>query len=334
MLPSSMLAMSVDAASRRLLPTRRPVPRPGPGEVLVRVRACGVCRTDLHILDGELPPHRDAVVPGHEVAGEVVAPGPEATRFALGTRIGIPWLGRACGSCPYCRTARENLCDAPVLTGYDRDGGYAEYAVADERFCFALPASCDDLHAAPLLCAGLIGFRTWRLAGGTDARRIGLWGFGAAAHIVCQLAVAQGQEVFAFTRSGDVQGQAFARRLGAAWAGGSDERPPVPLDAALIFAPVGSLVPAALSTVRKGGRVVCGGIHMSDIPAFPYALLWGERELRSVANLTRADGEDFFALLERAPLRTHVRPYALTEANTAVDDLRAGRVEGAAVLVP
>lgn len=334
MLPSSMLAMSVDAASRRLLPSRRPVPRPGPGEVLVRVRACGVCRTDLHILDGELPPHRDAVVPGHEVVGEVVAQGPDATRFAPGMRIGIPWLGRACGSCPYCRGARENLCDAPVFTGYDRDGGYAEYAVADERFCFALPASCEDLHAAPLLCAGLIGFRTWRLAGGPDARRVGLWGFGAAAHIVCQLAAAQGQEVFAFTRSGDAQAQAFARSLGATWAGGSDERPPGPLDVALIFAPVGPLVPAALSTVRKGGRVVCGGIHMSDIPAFPYALLWGERELRSVANLTRADGEDFFALLERVPLRTHVRAYALHDANTAVDDLRAGRLEGAAVLVP
>jgi propanol-preferring alcohol dehydrogenase len=334
MLPSSMLAMSVDAASRRLLPVRPPVPRPGPGEVLVRVRACGVCRTDLHILDGELPPHRDAVVPGHEVVGEVVAQGPEARRFAPGTRIGIPWLGRACGSCPYCRMARENLCDAPLFTGYDRDGGYAEYAVADERFCFALPASCDDLHAAPLLCAGLIGFRTWRLAGGTQARRIGLWGFGAAAHIVCQLAVAQGQEVFAFTRSGDAQGQDFARSLGATWAGGSDQRPAAALDVALVFAPAGALVPAALATVRKGGRVVCGGIHMSDIPAFPYALLWGEREVRSVANLTRADGEDFFALLECTPLRTHVRAYALRDANTAVDDLRAGRVEGAAVLVP
>ncbi|HZN47991.1 MAG TPA: zinc-dependent alcohol dehydrogenase family protein [Ramlibacter sp.] len=329
-----MLAMAVDSATRTLRATRRPVPRPGAGEVLVQVRACGVCRTDLHILDGELPPHRHAVVPGHEVVGEVVLQGPGATRFAMGARVGIPWLGRACGTCPYCRTARENLCDAPQFTGYDRDGGYAEYAVADERFCFALPAACDDLHAAPLLCAGLIGFRTWRLAGGAVARRIGLWGFGAAAHIVCQLAVAQGQEVAAFTRPGDTQGQAFARSLGAGWAGGSDERPPQDLDAALIFAPAGPLVPAALATVRKGGVVVCGGIHMSDIPAFPYALLWGEREVRSVANLTRADGEDFFALLERIPLRTHVRSHALADANTAVDDLRAGRVEGAAVLVP
>jgi len=334
MLPETMLAMAVDSATRTLRATRRPVPRPGAGEVLVQVRACGVCRTDLHILDGELPPHRHAVVPGHEVVGEVVLQGPGATRFAMGARVGIPWLGRACGTCPYCRTARENLCDAPQFTGYDRDGGYAEYAVADERFCFALPAACDDLHAAPLLCAGLIGFRTWRLAGGAVARRIGLWGFGAAAHIVCQLAVAQGQEVAAFTRPGDTQGQAFARSLGAGWAGGSDERPPQDLDAALIFAPAGPLVPAALATVRKGGVVVCGGIHMSDIPAFPYALLWGEREVRSVANLTRADGEDFFALLERIPLRTHVRSHALADANTAVDDLRAGRVEGAAVLVP
>ena len=329
-----MLAMAVDAESHALRQVHRPVPRPGAGEILVRVRACGVCRTDLHILDGELPPHREAVVPGHEVVGESVAAGPGATRFAQGTRVGIPWLGRACGACPYCRMARENLCDAPLFTGYDRDGGYAEYALADERFCFALPEACDDLHAAPLLCAGLIGFRTWRLAGGLAPRRIGLWGFGAAAHIVCQLAAQQGQEVYAFTRPGDTAGQAFARNVGAAWAGGSDEPPPRELDAALIFAPAGALVPAALAAVRKGGAVVCGGIHMSDIPAFPYALLWGEREVRSVANLTRADGEDFFALVARIPLRTHVRAYALADANEAVADLRAGRVEGAAVLVP
>jgi alcohol dehydrogenase, propanol-preferring len=333
-LPATMRAMAVDAAGHRLVAVQRPVPVPGPGEVLVQVLACGVCRTDLHVIDGELPPHREGVVPGHEVVGEVVARGAGAERFALGTRIGIPWLGRACGHCPYCRMQRENLCDAPLFTGYDRDGGYAEYAVADERFCFTLPASCDDLHAAPLLCAGLIGFRTWRLAGGTQARRIGLWGFGAAAHIVCQLAVAQGQEVHAFTRPGDTAGQQFARSLGAAWAGGSDERPPQELDAALIFAPAGALVPAALATVRKGGVVVCGGIHMSDIPAFPYALLWGEREVRSVANLTRADGEDFFALLERVPVRTHVQAFALEEANAAVTAVREGRLEGAAVLVP
>jgi len=300
----------------------------------VRVRACGVCRTDLHLIDGDLPPHREGVVPGHEIVGEVVAQGTGATRFPLGMRVGVPWLGRACGACPYCRAARENLCDAPLFTGYDRDGGYAEYAVADVRFCFALPADVDDLHAAPLLCAGLIGFRTWRLAGGAAAHRIGLWGFGAAAHIVCQVAVAQGQEVHAFTRPGDVAAQAFARSLGAAWAGGSDEPPPAEFDAALIFAPSGPLVPAALAAVRKGGVVVCGGIHMSEIPAFPYALLWGERELRSVANLTRADGEDFFAMIARVPLRTHVRAYALADANLAVADLREGRLEGAAVLVP
>ena len=326
--------MAVDRAAGRLREVRRPVPVPGRHEVLVRVRACGVCRTDLHVIDGELPPHREEIVPGHEVVGEVVGRGEGARRFAPGTRIGIPWLGRACGHCPYCRAQRENLCDEPLFTGYDRDGGYAEYALADERFCFALPEHLDDLHAAPLLCAGLIGFRTWRLAGGTAARRIGLWGFGAAAHIVCQLAVGQGQEVHAFTRPGDAVGQAFARSLGAAWAGSSAERPPQALDAALIFAPAGPLVPAALATVRKGGVVVCGGIHMSDIPAFPYALLWGEREVRSVANLTRADGEDFFALLERVPVRTHVQPFALADANAAVEAVRAGRLEGAAVLVP
>jgi alcohol dehydrogenase, propanol-preferring len=334
MLPASMRAMAVDAAAHCLRAVERPLPVPGPGEVLVKVRACGVCRTDLHVIDGELPAHREGVIPGHEVVGEVVAHGPGATRLATGARIGIPWLGRACGHCPYCRLQRENLCDAPLFTGYDRDGGYAQYAVADERFCFALPCGLDDLHAAPLLCAGLIGFRTWRLAGGTQARRIGLWGFGAAAHIVCQLAVAQGQEVYAFTRPGDAAGQQFARSLGAAWAGASDQPPPQELDAALIFAPAGPLVPAALATVRKGGVVVCGGIHMSDIPAFPYVLLWGEREVRSVANLTRADGEDFFALLERVTVRTHVQAFALADANEAVDAVRAGRLEGAAVLVP
>lgn len=329
-----MLAMAADVTARRLRAQRRPVPRPGPGEVLVRVRACGVCRTDLHILDGELPPHREGVVPGHEVVGEVVDRGDGAARFAPGQRVGIPWLGRACGECGFCAGGHENLCDRPAFTGYDRDGGYAEYAVADERFCFPLPAAIDDLHAAPLLCAGLIGFRSWRLAGGLQASRIGLWGFGAAAHIVCQLAVAQGQEVFAFTRPGDTAGQEFARSLGAAWAGGSDEVPPRLLDAALVFAPAGPLVPAALATVRKGGTVVCAGIHMSEIPAFPYALLWGERQLRSVANLTRADGEAFFALLERVPVRTHVQAFALAQANEAVQALREGRIAGAAVLVP
>ena len=334
MLPATMAAMAVDLSCHRLQAVRRPVPAPGPGEVLVRVHACGVCRTDLHILDGELPPHRDAVIPGHEVVGEVVALGPGTNGFSLGTRVGIPWLGHACGTCGFCGSGRENLCDHPRFTGYDRDGGYAEYVAADAAFCFALPAAHDDLHAAPLLCAGLIGFRTWRLAGGVAPRRIGLYGFGAAAHVVCQLAVAQGQEVLAFTRPGDAAGQAFARSLGAAWAGDSDAAPPGELDAALIFAPAGALVPAALRAVRKGGVVVCGGIHMSDIPAFPYALLWGERELRSVANLTRADGEDFFALLADVPVHTHVQAFPLAQANEAVEALRAGRIEGAAVLVP
>lgn len=329
-----MLAMAVDLRSHRLQPVHKPVPRPGAGQVLLRVRACGVCRTDLHILDGDLPPHRGGVVPGHEIVGEVVDRGPRAGRFSIGQRVGVPWLGHACGACDYCASGHENLCDQPSFTGYDRDGGYAEYAVAGEGFCFALPSSLDDIHAAPLLCAGLIGYRTWRLAGGAAPRRIGLWGFGAAAHIVCQVAVAHGQEVYAFTRRGDVAAQAFARELGAAWAGGSDEVPPRPLDAALIFAPAGDLVPAALAAVRKGGVVVCGGIHMSDIPSFPYALLWGERALRSVANLTRADGTGFLALLERVPVRTHVHVFPLREANAAVDALRGGTLGGAAVLVP
>jgi propanol-preferring alcohol dehydrogenase len=330
----SMLAMAVDLQEHRLRPVRKPIPTPAAGEVLLRVRACGICRTDLHIVDGELPPHREAVVPGHEVVGEVLQRGPGAARFAVGARVGVAWLGHACGACPYCGSGRENLCDRPVFTGYDRDGGYAEYVVADENFCFALPEDLDDLHAAPMLCAGLIGFRTWRLAGGTRPRRLGIWGFGAAAHIVCQLAVAQGQEVYAFTRPGDIEGQAFAREMGATWAGGSEEAPSAALDAALIFAAAGELVPEALSAVRKGGVVVCGGIHMSEIPAFPYTLLWGERELRSVANLTRADGEDFFALLRRIPIRTRVEPMALSSANAAIAALRHGRIRGAAVLVP
>jgi alcohol dehydrogenase, propanol-preferring len=334
MLPSDMLAMQVDAASHTLRPVRKPVPVPGAGEVLLKVRSCGVCRTDLHILDGELPPHRANVVPGHEVVGEVVAQGAGSGRFAIGRRVGVPWLGRACGHCAFCRTEHENLCDTPQFTGYDRDGGYAEYAVADERFCFALPAGYDDLHAAPLLCAGLIGYRTWRLAGGAAAQRVGLWGFGAAAHIVCQLAVGQGQQVCAFTRPGDMEAQAFARSLGAAWAGGSDESPPDLLDASLIFAPAGPLVPAALAVTRKGGVVVCGGIHMSDIPAFPYELLWGERQVRSVANLTRADGEGFFALISRVAVHTQVQAFPLAQANEAVRALREGSIQGAAVLVP
>jgi alcohol dehydrogenase, propanol-preferring len=334
MLPASMLTMTADLAGRRLVPGHRPLPPAAGHDVLVRVLACGVCRTDLHIIDGDLPPHRRMVVPGHEIVGHVVARGPQAKRFAIGQRIGIPWLGRACGACAYCGMDRENLCDAPSFTGYDRDGGFAEYTAADERFCFALPNRYDDAHAAPLLCAGLIGFRAWRLSGGATPRRLGLYGFGAAAHIICQIAVARGQEVHAFTRDGDREGQAFARKLGAVWAGGSGEPPPEPLDAALIFAPVGSLVPTALAATRKGGVVVCAGIHMSKIPAFDYDLLWGERVLKSVANLTRADGDAFFGLLAEVPVETHVQTFALADANEAVQALRDGRVSGAAVLVP
>jgi propanol-preferring alcohol dehydrogenase len=334
MLPPFMAVMAVDSVERRLQPRRKPVPLPQGHEVLVRVLACGVCRTDLHVIDGDLPPHRPNVVPGHEVVGIVVAKGPQAKHFAIGQRIGIPWLGKACGHCGFCEMDRENLCDEPVFTGYDRDGGFAEYAAADERFCFALPDRYDDAHAAPLLCAGLIGFRAWRLAGAATARRLGLYGFGAAAHIICQIAVSRGQQVYAFTRAGDSESQAFARSLGAEWAGGSDDAPPAPLDAAIIFAPVGSLVPAALAATRKGGTVVCAGIHMSRIPAFDYSLLWGERVLKSVANLTRADGEAFFRLIAELPIETHVRTFALSDANVAVDTLREGKVDGAAVLVP
>lgn len=334
MLPSSMYAMTVASSERRLLRVEKPVPRAHGHEVLVRVLACGVCRTDLHIIDGELPPHRTSVVPGHEVVGRVVARGPQARRFAIGQRIGIPWLGQACGHCAFCSMDRENLCDHPIFTGYDRDGGFAEYAVADARFCFALPDRYDDAHVAPLLCAGLIGFRAWRLAGAAAPHRLGLYGFGAAAHIICQVAVARGQEVYAFTREGDEAGQAFARSLGAAWAGSSAQTPPLPLDAALIFAPIGALVPAALAATRKGGTVVCAGIHMSTIPAFDYRLLWGERVLKSVANLTRADGDAFFNLVAELSLHTHVQTFALDDANTAIQALRDSTVSGAAVLIP
>lgn len=337
MSPATMLALVADPHTHRLAPVMREVPRPGPGQVLLRMRACGVCRTDLHVIDGELPPHRTPVVPGHELVGEVVQTGARAARFAVGQRVGVPWLGGTCGHCPYCGGGHENLCDAPLFTGYDLDGGFAEYAVADERFCIALPDSHDDVHAAPLLCAGLIGYRAWRMAhadDGTPPRRLGLYGFGAAAHILCQLAVARGQAVYAFTRADDAESQAFARTLGAAWAGASEDAPPQPLDAAILFAPVGALVPAALRAVRKGGRVVCAGIHMSTIPAFDYATLWGERVLRSVANLTRDDGEAFFAEITRLPLRTHVQTFPLRDAGEAVRALREGRVQGAAVLVP
>ncbi|TFZ05101.1 zinc-dependent alcohol dehydrogenase family protein [Ramlibacter rhizophilus] len=328
-----MRAMAADPSGRRLVEVERPVPRPGPHELLLQVLACGVCRTDLHLIDGDLPPHGHLVVPGHEVVGRVVALGSAAHRFARGQRVGVPWLGGTCGVCPYCSQNRENLCDRPVFTGWDRDGGFAEYVAADERFCFALPERYDDLHAAPLLCAGLIGHRAWRMAG-KGVRRLGLYGFGAAAHLLAQLAVAQGQRVYAFTRAGDARSQAFARSLGAAWAGSADTLPPEPLDAALLFAPAGELVPLALRAVRKAGTVVCAGIHMSDIPSFPYSLLWGERCVRSVANLTRADGEDFLRLASGLPLQASVQAFALADAAQAVQSLREGRLDGAAVLVP
>lgn len=326
----TMRAMRLHAPGRPLVAETLDVPRPGTGEVLLAVRACGVCRTDLHIVDGELEDARLPLIPGHEIVGEVVDRGAGAERFALGDRVGVPWLGATCGVCEYCRAGRENLCDRPRFTGFTRDGGYAQFAVADERFCFAIPPAFDDAHAAPLLCAGLIGYRALRMAG--EARRVGIYGFGAAAHLVAQVALHQSRQVFAFTRPGDERSQAFARELGCHWAGDSTQAPPEPLDAALIFAPVGALVPDALAATRKGATVVCAGIHMSDIPAFPYALLWGERSVRSVANLTRCDGEEFLALAARAGLRTRVRRYALEQANEALDDLRHGAFDGAAVL--
>lgn len=326
-----MRAMVLERIGAPLTLVERPIPKPGPGQVLVEVHACAVCRTDLHVVDGELPDPRLPIVPGHEIVGAVAAVG-EGVDFALGTRLGVPWLGYTCGLCAFCVAGRENLCDAARFTGYQIDGGYAEYTVADARYCFPLPEALDDLHAAPLLCAGLIGHRTLAMAG--DARRLGIYGFGAAAHIVAQVACWQGREIFAFTTPGDAVAQDFARSLGARWAGGSDEAPPDVLDAALIFAPAGALVPAALAAVRKGGTVVCGGIHMSDIPSFPYSILWGERVVRSVANLTRRDAREFLDLAPRVPVRTEVRPYPLAEANAALADLRAGRLSGAAVLVP
>jgi len=328
-----MRAMLLDAPHVPLrLEQSAPTPQPGIGEVLIRVQACGVCRTDLHILDGELANAKLPLVPGHEIVGTVVATGPGVERIRDGERVGVPWLGWTCGACSYCVSGRENLCDRARFTGYQIDGGYAEYTVANERFCFPVPAVYTDVEAAPLLCAGLIGFRALRLAG--DASRLGLYGFGAAAHIAVQVARHRGQRVFAFTRPGDVAGQEFARGLGAVWAGGSDMVPPEPLDAALIFAPVGALVPAALAATAKGGTVVCAGIHMSDIPSFPYRILWEERMVRSVANLTREDGDAFLAMAPKIPVRTTTVPFPLTDANHAIAQLRQGMIEGAAVLVP
>lgn len=335
-----MRAMVLDAPRQPLRLEERPLPRPGAGQILLQVEACGVCRTDLHLVDGELPEPRLPVIPGHEIVGRVVEVGEGnkegVTAFVPGQRVGVPWLGWTCGTCRYCAAGQENLCDRARFTGYTLDGGYAEYTVADQRYCFALPdpsvvpIPAPDL--APLLCAGLIGYRALAMAG--EAHRVGIYGFGAAAHIIAQVLVHQRRPFFAFTRKGDAAGQDFARRLGAAWAGASGDVPPVALDAALIFAPAGELVPMALRAVRKGGTVVCAGIHMSEIPAFPYDILWGERVLRSVANLTRADGEQFLRIVADSPVRTHVQVYPLEQANEALLALRQGRIEGAAVLVP
>ena len=327
-----MRAQVLTAARRPLVAAELPAPRPGPRQVLIAVRACAVCRTDLHVVDGELADPKLPLVLGHEIIGTVVDKGDAAERFAVGDRVGVPWLGWTCGVCDYCRRGQENLCDRARFTGYRIDGGYAELTVADERYCFAIDRRYGDVEAAPLMCAGLIGYRTLRMAG--DARRLGIYGFGAAAHIVAQVARHQGRRLFAFTRPGDAAAQDFARSLGAEWAGDSTAPPPEPLDAALIFAPVGPLVPAALAATRKGGTVVCGGIHMSDIPAFPYRILWEERVLRSVANLTRRDAEEFLALAPEAGVRTETVIYPLDRANKALADLRSGALQGAAVLVP
>ncbi|MGH8427970.1 MAG: zinc-dependent alcohol dehydrogenase family protein [Gammaproteobacteria bacterium] len=327
-----MHAMVLERGTNRLVARELARPEAGPSEILLRMLACGVCRTDLHIVDGEIDPPDWPVIPGHEVVGEVVGLGEGVSNFAVGERAGLAWLAETCGRCDYCRRGEENLCPHAEFTGFSRPGGYAEYVTARADFAYHLPPGGDPVSTAPLLCAGLIGYRTWRKTG--EGERIGLYGFGAAAHILAQLLVREGKTVYAFTRPGDTATQDFARRLGAKWVGGSDQQPPQALDAALIFAPVGTLVPAALKAVRPGGRVVCGGIHMSDIPEFPYRLLWEERSLASVANLTRADGREFLALADKHPIRTETKRYPLAAANEALDDLRAGRLEGAAVLVP
>ncbi|MGD0622771.1 MAG: zinc-dependent alcohol dehydrogenase family protein [Thermacetogeniaceae bacterium] len=326
-----MRAMILDAPGKPLRLAEIPVPEPERNQVLIRVRACGICRTDLHILDGELKEPKLPLIMGHQIVGTVVGAGDQASQCSPGQRVGVPWLGASCGQCKQCLTGRENLCNQARFTGYQIDGGFAEYAVADCRFCFPIPDDYPDLQAAPLLCAGLIGYRSLGLAG--NAEHLGIYGFGAAAHIVAQVARYQGRKIYAFTRPGDAEAQRFAREMGADWVGGSLEAPPVDLDAAIIFAPVGELVPAALKAVAKGGTVVCGGIHMSDIPSFPYEILWGERVLRSVANLTRKDGEEFLALAPKVPVRTEVQPFPLEQANTALEALRRGEIHGAGVLV-
>jgi propanol-preferring alcohol dehydrogenase len=327
-----MRAMQLVGPGSELTQVEIPVPSPAPSQVLVKVNACGVCRTDLHVVDHELDGGKHPIIPGHEIVGVVEATGDDVENLQPGQRVGVPWLGYTCGRCKYCTSGRENLCDLARFTGFDLDGGYAEYVVADARFCFPIPEGFDDSHAAPLLCAGLIGYRSLVQAG--DARRLGIYGFGAAAHIIAQVAVYQSRKIFAFTRPGDHAGQSFARELGASWAGDSTEPPPEPLDAAILFAPVGSLVPAALRAVAKGGRVVCAGIHMSDIPSFPYEILWGERQIVSVANLTRADGHEFLELAVKAGAKTEVETLPLTAANDALSRLRNGDVRGALVLNP
>ncbi len=327
-----MKAMVLKKPGEPLALERRETPRPAPGQLLLKVRACAVCRTDLHVADGDLPPCREGIVPGHEIVGEIVELGQGVTGFAVGQRVGVGWLGFTCGECEFCRRGQENLCDFAKFTGYQIDGGFADYAIADARFCFPLPEGYSDAEAAPLLCAGLIGYRSLKMAG--PGRALGIYGFGAAAHIIAQVAVHEGRNVYAFTRPGDTMAQAFARSFGCAWAGGSDESPGIMLDAAIIFAPAGELVPVALRAVKKGGIVVCGGIHMSDIPRFPYSVLWGERVLRSVANLTRGDAIEFLALAPKVPVKTTVQLFDLTDANEALLRLRRGQLTGAAVLVP
>ncbi|MFB3764583.1 MAG: zinc-dependent alcohol dehydrogenase family protein [Methanotrichaceae archaeon] len=328
-----MRAMVLELPKSPLRLLELPVPHPGPEQILIKVHACGVCRTDLHIVDGELPDPKLPLIPGHEIVGTVIQAGEKADHFRPGDRVGVPWLGYTDGTCRYCRSGRENLCDNPRFTGYTLDGGYAEYTVADQRYCFPIPESYNDLEAAPLLCAGLIGYRSYRIvAKEGHVERLGIYGFGAAAHIIAQVAVHKGIEVYAFTRPGDTKGQEFARSMGAIWSGGSNDQPPQLMDAAIIFAPVGQLVPAALKAMAKGGVVVCGGIHMSDIPSFPYVLLWEERVIRSVANLTRRDGNEFLKLAPEVPVKTKVMPFPLEEANEALESLREGKIEGAAVL--